>query len=375
MNQLARYIIALTVVAAVCFLAWFFSNLLTYILIAAILSIMGAPLVNLLDSLHYKKLRIPHVLCALLALTLIIGLLSTLLLFLIPLFSQIIAQISTIDLDVIAANLEVPLRKINQFLHDYIPGAEADLSIQSLFAQQAASIISNFNFAQSLNSLANILVNLGIGIFTVCFVTFFFLKEKDMFNNIVLSLFPEKYEQNAIRALDSTNKLLARYFIGICIETFAITILNTVGLTLLCGFEFKLALVVAFASGVLNVIPYIGPIVGGLIGVLFGIIGYYDAAGGAILFWFILPIVLVYVGTHIIDIFIFQPYIYSNSVRAHPLEIFMVILIAGSIGGVIGMLVAIPAYTVIRVFAGEFFNNFKVVQKLTSRMNTEKKPR
>lgn len=371
MNQLAKYIIALAVLAAICFLAWFFSDILTYMLIAAILSIMGKPLVNFFNSLHFKRVHIPRFLCALITLAVIIGLFLTLFLLLVPLISEIVYQVSAIDLERIASNLDAPLRDLNLFLHEYIPGVETDLSIQSLVAAQVSSLFNNFNLAQSLNSLANILLNLGIGIFTVCFVTFFFLKENEMFNNIVISLFPEKYENHASRALSSTNKLLARYFIGICIETLAITILNTAGLTLLCGFDFKMAIVLAFVSGVLNVIPYIGPLVGGCIGVLFGIIGYYDASGGAMLFWFILPIALVYLGTNMIDVFIFQPYIYSNSVKAHPLEIFMVILIAGSIGGVIGMLVAIPAYTVIRVFAGEFFNNFKVVQKLTRRMNME----
>ncbi|HNV51901.1 MAG TPA: AI-2E family transporter, partial [Tenuifilaceae bacterium] len=57
-----------------------------------------------------------------------------------------------------------------------------------------------------------------------------------------------------------------------------------------------------------------------------------------------------------------------NSVKAHPLEIFIVLLIAGSVAGILGMLLAIPCYTVIRVFAKEFFNNFRVVQKLTEKI-------
>ncbi|MCL1973444.1 MAG: AI-2E family transporter [Bacteroidetes bacterium] len=368
MNQLARYIIALAVVAFIAFLAWYFSDILTYILIAAILSIMGKPLVHFLDSLHLKKWRIPHTLCALITLIVLAGVLSTLFIFLVPLCAQIIAQIAALDLDLIAKNLANPLNQINQFLHDYVPGIEAGFTVEELFAQYTSSLINNFSFSQSIGSLASILAKLAIGIFAVCFATFFFLKEKDMFNNMVMSLFPEKYEQHASRALHSTNLLLARYFIGICVEAVAITILNTIGLTLICGFEFKLAIVLAFASGVLNVIPYIGPIVGGVLGILLGILGHYDAVSHVGLFLFILPVILVYTGTHMIDIFIFQPYIYSNSVRAHPLEIFMVILIAGSIGGVIGMLVAIPAYTIIRVFAREFFYNFKVVQKLTRRI-------
>ena len=369
MNQLARYIIALAVVSTVCFLAWYFSNILTNILIAAILSVMGKPLVNFLHSLRFGRWRIPHSICALITLTVLGILFSALFLFLVPLFSQIVSQISAIDINQIAENLSAPLAQINLFLQRYVPEKEVNFTVQGLFSQYVTTLINNFNFTQSFNSVANTIINLGIGIFTICFVTFFFLKEKDMFNNIVLSFFPEKYEPNASRALQSTNQLLARYFIGICIEILSITTLNTIGLTLICGFDFKLSIVLAFASGVLNVIPYIGPIVGTILGMLFGVLGYYQSTTGVSLFLFILPIVMVYIVTHFIDVFVFQPFIYSNSVKAHPLEIFLVILIAGSIGGIVGMLVAIPAYTVIRVFAGEFFNHFKVVQKLTGRMN------
>ncbi|MDR2584849.1 MAG: AI-2E family transporter [Prevotellaceae bacterium] len=371
MNQLARYIVALAVAAAICFLAWFFSNILTYILIAAILSIMGKPLVTLLHSIRIKKWRIPLPLCALIAMVAIIGAIVGIFLFIVPLFSQIVMQVSALDLEAMASNLAAPLSEINTFIHNYIPGIGDDITVQTLFTQYISSVVKDFSITQSLSSLASLLINIGIASFVICFTTFFFLKEKDMFNNIVLSLFPEKYEQNATRALKSTTQLLSRYFIGICIETLSITTLNTIGLTLICGFEFRLAIVLAFASGVLNVIPYIGPVVGGLIGVSFGILGYYQTAEGISLLLFILPIALVYITTNMIDVFIFQPYIYSNSVKAHPLEIFMVIMIAGSIGGVVGMLVAIPAYTVIRVFAGEFFNHFKVVQKLTNRIKKD----
>ena len=371
MNQLARYIIALAIVAFICFIAWYFSNILTYILFAAILSILGRPLVNFLDSLHFKKLKIPHTICAFITLILLGGALTSLFYFILPLFSHLIEKIAAIDMDQIAVNLAAPLHEINQFMHQYVPGVEEDLTVQTLFSQYISTLISDISFTQYLGSLANILINLAIAIFTISFVTFFFLNEKDMFNNIIISLFPDKYEQHVTRALNSTNLLLTRYFIGIFIETLAITVFNTIGLTLICGFEFKLAIVLAFLQGVLNVIPYIGPFVGGSIGVIFGILSYYPSGNGVSLSLFILPIAMVYIVTNVIDVYVFQPYIYSSSVKAHPLEIFLVILIAGSIGGVVGMLVAIPAYTVIRVFAGEFLNHFKVVRKLTQRMNSD----
>ena len=67
----------------------------------------------------------------------------------------------------------------------------------------------------------------------------------------------------------------------------------------------------------------------------------------------------------LIDNFVFQPLIFSNSVKAHPLEIFIVIFSAGLLFGITAMLVAIPFYTIFRVMAKEFLHDFKFVQKLT----------
>ncbi len=182
---------------------------------------------------------------------------------------------------------------------------------------------------------------------------------------MLLAIVPDKYESNVKHAMRSITNLLVRYFLGITLECLCITILNTVGLHFIAGLDFSLAVVLAFVSGILNVIPYIGPISSGAIGVLIGVISNYGDMATLDLWPFVLTVIAVYLVTHMIDIFLFQPYIYSSSVKAHPLEIFIVILVAGYIGGVVGMLVAIPSYTALRVLAAEFLSNFKVVQRLT----------
>ena len=63
-----------------------------------------------------------------------------------------------------------------------------------------------------------------------------------------------------------------------------------------------------------------------------------------------------------------QPTLYSERVKAHPLEIFLVILIAGSLAGIVGMLLAIPSYTVLRVFAKEFFSQYRLVRQLPEKI-------
>ena len=82
----------------------------------------------------------------------------------------------------------------------------------------------------------------------------------------------------------------------------------------------------------------------------------------------VVAIVSTIVSVKVVDDFIIQPTIYSDRVQAHPLEIFLCILVAGTVAGVWGMLLAIPLYTVLRVFAREFFSEYSLVRKLTSQM-------
>jgi predicted PurR-regulated permease PerM len=90
-------------------------------------------------------------------------------------------------------------------------------------------------------------------------------------------------------------------------------------------------------------------------------VGGFPAIGLLIIY-----MVIVIACTQILDNNIVAPLIYSRSVNAHPIEIFIVIVAVGSFAGIPGMIVAVPAYTALRVFAREFFNNFGPVRKITS---------
>jgi len=221
--------------------------------------------------------------------------------------------------------------------------------------------------ANLFSSTANFVVNLGIALFAISFITFFFLKDDTLFYNEVILLFPSRFEQQLSHALSSINRLLRRYFIGLLIESTLIMLLDTLWLVLI-GLHFQTAIVIGLIIGILNVIPYVGPLIGIIIGTLIGLASQLQLISATEL----LPLTLWMVGamlaTKLIDDAVFQPVIYGNSVKSHPLEIFLVILIAGSLAGVLGMLLAIPAYTVLRVFAKEFFNNFRLVQKITEKI-------
>ena len=117
--------------------------------------------------------------------------------------------------------------------------------------------------------------------------------------------------------------------------------------------------------GVMNVVPYAGPLIGGVVSVFVGIV---TPIGGMTVGYTAVVIIGSLLILKGLDDFVLQPTLYSSRVKAHPLEIFLVILIAGSLAGILGMLLAIPSYTVLRVFAKEFFSQFSLVRKLTEKI-------
>ena len=147
-------------------------------------------------------------------------------------------------------------------------------------------------------------------------------------------------------------------------------LLDAIGLSLV-GLGFNHAVIIGFFCGLFNVIPYLGPWMGAAVGLLIGAAVNINAD----FMNYTLPLLglmaAVFLSVQIIDNVLFQPLIYSSSVKSHPLEIFLVIMAAGSMAGVIGMFLAIPAYTIIRVVAKEFFDNMKLVRKLTENLNKD----
>ena len=166
-------------------------------------------------------------------------------------------------------------------------------------------------------------------------------------------------------AIGDIEHLPSRYFVGLMIEVLGVATLNFLGLWLVARIGFNAAIGIAFITGILNIIPYVGPLFGTIIGTLLAVVLKFSVAGvGTGFFCFILLLILVFIVTQLVDNFVFQPLIYSTSIKASPLEIFIVLLIAGNLAGVLGMLVAIPAYTVLRVIASHFFTNVKAIRRL-----------
>ena len=216
-----------------------------------------------------------------------------------------------------------------------------------------------------LNSIGSILGSITIGVLSVIFITFFMLKDGEYFEKLFILLFPTKMKKRIEKSISEIKSLLSRYFLGLL---FQITILFTIYTIVLLIFGVKDAVVIAFLCALLNLIPYIGPLIGIVLMSFLTMTSYLGEDFSSIIIPKTIYVILGYVFAQLIDNFLSQPYIFSNSVKSHPLEIFLVILSGGILFGIVGMILAIPLYTVIKVFLKVFFSDNKLVKKLTKNL-------
>ena len=370
MKTVFRNILIFLAILLLLALAWYFRNIVAYILISGVLSIIGRPLVDIFCKIRIGKWHFPHVLGALLTLFIIWGFIVLFFVIFVPLVTRQINYFSTIDSEKIVQLIDTPINKIENIFRSFNRNITEELSLKDYFAGKVSEVL-NINMIQSfLGSVISLLGNLIVAIFSISFITFFFLKDQHLFFEAILMWVPEKYTENFTRALYSIKKLLTRYFIGVLIQCTCIMIMIDIGMTI-AGIDFQQALVMGLILGILNVIPYVGPWIGLFIAIIMGVASHIDQNFSTVVVPLVYYMIIVEVIVHTIDNVINQPLIFSNSVKAHPLEIFIVILAAGFAAGIPGMILGIPTYTVIRVFAREFFYNFKAVQKITSGLSPE----
>jgi len=363
-QNILRFLIGAAVTAAICFLVWYFSSVVIYILVSAVLAIMCRPLVCRLVRLRVCGRRIPRWLAALLTLVFVWILFAALCSVLVPLISHKVVQLSRIDFGAVLHSVEEPVRRAQNYLHSLFPQPEGEFSLSDTLIETFRSMVDLSTINSAFSSIAGLVLSFVVAFFSISFITFFFLKEDGLFYAMVRAMFPERYQANVTRALDSVSLLLTRYFTGILAESFLL--LTAVSLVMMAfGMRAQDACFIGLIMGVMNVVPYAGPLIGGLTSVFLGLVTPIEGMTAGHTMFVIAGSLLILKG---LDDFVLQPTLYSERVKAHPLEIFLVILIAGSLAGIVGMLLAIPSYTVLRVFAKEFFSQFSLVQKLTQKI-------
>lgn len=367
-EKLAKYLLFAACFCIVAALCWYFRNVIIYILLAVVVSLISQPIMTLLQKVRIKGRKAPDWLLAIFTICLVILLFLMVVTLIIPVVSGIVKGISLSSIENTARQISVPLAEFNDFLKSTFPKLGEDFRIEVALLNEMKTILDVSAFSSVIGSAASMVSSIGIGVFSIVFISFFFIKDSSLFSKMVAALVPDRHEETAVKAISDIGYLLSRYFTGVLIEMTGVALINFIGLMFIARLGFNAAIGIAFLTGILNIIPYVGPLAGGALGTVLALIIKYSSSvpiGLDVSFiWFTLILIAIFSFTQLIDNILYQPVIYSTSIKSTPLEIFIVLLIAGHIGGTLGMLIAIPSYTVIRVVAFRFFRHIKAIRRL-----------
>lgn len=341
------------------YLLWNVRFIIYYFFAAAIIAFIARPLMRLLNKVKFKDWEMPNWLKSATVLVTFVFIIIGLFKLIVPTVIEQAHIISEIDANTVVSRVQPVIESASEWMKK----ANIDESeLQTILNKEVNKIFSMGDIGNYVKNILSGISDSIIAAFSILFISFFLIKDGNIVDNVVESITPDKYLEKIKTILNETKDLLTRYFVGVVIQNSIIMLIVTVGLMVL---GVKNALLIGFLAGIFNIIPYVGPLLGGLIGISLAATGQLEAHPDVALTAFVLKALIPFAVAQVLDNFILQPLIFSKSVKAHPLEIFIVILSAGSLAGLIGMIVAVPAYSFIRIVAKEFFNGYKVVQGLT----------
>ena len=331
-------------------------SVILYIIIAAIISLIGLPIVSFFKT----KLKFNNTLAVIVAMTTIIGLLSSLIGLLIPLVVEQGQNLSLLNIKELESSVESLYQKVIHYLSDKDIDVDKSLTTSNLFSKIDYSIIPNF-----LNAIIGGFGSFSIALFSIIFISFFLLIDSKLLEQGILTFVTDRNEDGTKRSLNEIKNLLSRYFVGLVLQ---ISILFVIYTAILLTFGVNNAVVIAFLCALLNLIPFIGPMIGLVLMVFLTMTSFIGSDFQTVILPKTIFVMFGFLIGQLVDNFFSQPIIFSKSVKSHPLEIFLVISIAGVLFGIIGLIVAIPLYTSIKVILKEFLSNNDIVKKLTKNL-------
>jgi predicted PurR-regulated permease PerM len=321
--------------------------------IAGIVSLIGRPI----NQFLIQRLKIRNILGTSITIIFLLGLLISLFSLFVPLLVQQGENLSLLEVDLLKNNIETLIEEISIYFQLDNSFWQQQISVDNLF--------QNVNFGllpELLNQTLELLGGFTIGLFSIVFILFFFLKDSHLQKQIILALVNDKITDRVEKSIEKTKNLLSRYFLGLLLQ---ISILLIIYSIVLAVFNVENAFIIAFLCALLNLIPYLGPIVGAVLMMLLTMSSFIGADFSSIILPKTIYVMIGFCVGQMIDNFFSQPYIFSNSVKSHPLEIFIVILASGTLIGPVGMIIAIPLYTTLKVISQEFLSENKIVKSLT----------
>lgn len=350
-NGILRALAIVLGLALLCFFLYKIQSVLVYIAIAGIIALIARPLIIFLR----RKLKFPNTLAVITTMVIFVGLLFGLAGMFIPLVVEQGGNLSLLQTDELQSDIQSIIIQVNE----YFKAKNIDIFNEL----QSADVFSSLkSIPEVLNSIVGALGSLSVGLFSVLFISFFFMKDSRILKNSFLVVIPNGTEKRFSQSLEKINDLLSRYFLGLMLQ---ITILFVFYTIILLIFGISNAVVIAFLCALLNIIPYVGPLIGAFLMIILSMTSNLGEDFQMVILPTTIYVMIGYFIAQLIDNFFSQPFIFSKTTKSHPLEIFLIIIIGGLLMGPLGMIIAVPTYTVLKVILKEFLSENKIVKSLT----------
>jgi predicted PurR-regulated permease PerM len=352
-NGILRAIGFLVVAALTLYFLHLIQSVLIYLIVALILTLIGNPILDFFK----KRLKFKHIWATIATLFIYVLFIAGFILMFIPLISSQSQNLSLLN----TAEIEKSITQLSDQTSAYLESHNIDA--EQMFKESKLTSKMNFNFIPNfLNALLGTIGSIGMGLASVLFITFFFLKDRLQFVVGAKKLIPDSHEDKILNSIHKINHLLSRYFIGLLLQLFIVFVLYVIVLLI---FGIPNLLIIAFLCAVLNIIPYIGPLIASILAAVLTMLGKMGSDFQTEILPTTIYVLIGFWIVQVIDNNLSQPIIFSKSVSSHPLEIFLVILIAGFLSGILGMIVAVPLYTILKVIGKEFFPENSIIKLLT----------
>lgn len=347
---------ALAIIIGIAVLLYFLYKIqavIVYIAIASVISLIGLPIVRFLKA----KLKFRNTFAVVTTMVVLIALLIGLVRMFIPLIVEQGQNLSLLNIEELEDKIEDLYYQFTNYFNLTTFDVERSIKESNLLSKLDYSVIPNF-----LNSVISGFGSFSVGLFSVIFIAFFLLKDSQLLEQGIMVFVPDNKEERSRKSFEKIKLLLSRYFVGLIFQILILFVIYTIVLLI---FGIKNAVVIAFLCALLNLIPYVGPMVGGVLMLTLTMSSNLGASFSEVILPKTIYVMIGFIIGQLVDNFFSQPFIFSKSVKSHPLEIFLVIIIAGILFGVVGMIVAIPTYTALKVVLKEFLSENKIVKQLT----------
>ncbi len=340
-ERVIRWLIYAALIVGAGLLVWLFVRLVTYLLVGVLLAYFMRPTKDWIQSFGLGQMTAIS-----LTFLLVFGLFGMLLTYLLPFVAGEISEVSK-QLSPAGVASTVAERIASWLPLDPVEIREGMVgSLETLLREDRITAMAG--------SVIDLFTNIFYAVAVIPFVAFFFLKDGSRLRAGFLRVIPNRYFEFSLGIVEKVEVNIGRYFRALFFQSLSIATIATVLLTL-AGLDYALA--VGIFAGLANTIPYFGPVIGLIAGAIIGI----SQTGDFALFPGVLAAMAV---TQITDNLLLQPLIFSKAARAHPLVILFVVLIGAQLGGIVGMLIAIPLATTLAVVGREVFWSMRTYRGL-----------